>query len=203
VGEFKKYYDDKTIKSVLNFSIDGKEAYAVIYHPNGFLAARGKYINQMREGKWKFFSAYINGYLISDEEYSKNLRNGLSQKFFPDSTLAEIMTYVNDSKEGEWLQYYPNGSIFLKSNYSDGMLNGKFEVWYEDGKPEFSGAYKNNLREGTWLIYNEDGTLKYQLNYVSGVTKDRQMEDDGSKLLDSLEKNKGRIADPEKTGVLR
>lgn len=203
VGEFKRYYDDKTVKSVMIFSKDGKEAEAVIYHPNGFIASRGKYINQAREGKWEFFSATINGYLISDEEYLNNQRNGLSQKFFQDSTLAEKVTYRNDRKEGEWIQYYPNGTIFLKSYYSEGVLNGTFDVWFENGKPEFSGAYKNNLREGIWLIYNEDGTLKYKLNYVSGVTNDKRMEDDGTKLLDSLEKNKGNIPDPEKTGVLR
>ena len=38
---------------------------------------------------------------------------------------------------------------------------------------------------------------------MAGVTKDRQMDIDESDFLDSLEKNKGKIADPEKTGVIR
>ncbi len=41
-------------------------------------AAQGKYINQLKEGKWKFFSSSVEGYLINEEDYSKNLRNGLS-----------------------------------------------------------------------------------------------------------------------------
>jgi antitoxin component YwqK of YwqJK toxin-antitoxin module len=203
VGEFKRYYEDKTIKSILIYSSDGKEADARIYHPNGFIASSGKYINQMKEGKWKFFSPSVNGYLISEEEYSKNIRDGLSLKFFPDSTIAEKVRFVNDVKEGEWLQYHQNGKLFLRSNYKAGMLNGKFEVWYQDGKPEFSGAYKNNLREGTWHIYNDDGTLRYDLNYVSGVTNDQKMKLDATNFIDSLENNKRKVADPEKTGVLR
>ena len=203
VGEFKRYYENKKIKSILIYSSDGKEADAVIYHPNGFIASSGKYINQMKEGKWKFFSSSVNGYLINEEEYLKNIRNGLSLKFYPDSTIAEKIRFVNNIREGEWLQYHPNGRLFLKSNYVRGMLNGKFEVWYQDGKPEFSGTYKNNLREGTWRIYNDDGTLKYDLNYVSGVTNNRQMEIDAINFIDSLENNSWKVADPEKTGVPR
>jgi antitoxin component YwqK of YwqJK toxin-antitoxin module len=203
VGEFKRYYNDKKIQSVLIYSSDGKEADATIYHPSGYISSKGKYINQMKEGKWKFFSSSLKGSLICEEEYSKNIRNGLSLKFYPDSSIAEKVRYVNDQKDGEWLQYHPNGSLFLKSNYSNGMLNGKFEVWYQDGKPEFSGTYKNNLRQGLWHIYKDDGTLKYDLNYVSGVTDNRQMEIDATNFIDSLENNKWKIADPEKTGVLR
>jgi len=75
-------------------------------------------------------------------------------------------------------------------------------VWFENGIPEITGSYKNNLREGKWTIYNEDGTIRYELNYEGGITKDRQMDIDSSEIIDNLEKNKGKIADPEKTGEL-
>jgi len=44
-------------------------------------------------------SAYTDGYLISEENYSKNLKNGMSVKFYPDSTIAEKLTYLNDIKQ--------------------------------------------------------------------------------------------------------
>jgi len=203
VGEFKRYYDDKSLNSILIYSTDGRTVNATIYYPNGYICAQGKYIDQLKEGKWKFYSSAIEGYLLNEEIYSKNLRNGLSLKFFTDSTIAEKANYVNDKREGEWLQYYASGKIFLKSNYSGGLLNGKFEVWFENGKHEISGCYKNNFREGKWLIYNEDGSLKYEVNYTNGMTKDRQMDIDASKIIDDLEKNKGKIPDPEKTGEIR
>lgn len=203
VGEFKRYFGNNTLQSVLIYSKDGKEADATIYHPNGFIASCGKYIDQLKEGKWKFYSQYMNGYLLNEEEYSRNIRNGLSLKYFPDSTMAEKLSYVNGIKDGEWVQYFANGQIYLKAFYSGGMLNGKFKVWFSDGKQEVSGTYKNNLREGKWLIYKEDGTLQYEINYVSGITDDHQMEIDASHFIDSLEKNRDKIPDPEKTGVLR
>ncbi len=203
VGEFKRYFENNKLKSVLIYTSDGNEADATIYHPNGFISSKGRYINQLKEGKWKFYSASVEGYLINEEEYKGNLRNGPSVKYYPDSTVAERLAYINDKREGEWLQYHTNGKMFLRSFYSGDMLNGKFEVWFEDGTVEFSGFYKNNRREGTWLLYNQDGTLMYKLDYVDGVTNDRQIDIDASNYLDSLEKNAGKIADPEKTGEIR
>jgi len=203
VGEFKRYYENNKLQSVLVYSSDGNEADATIYHPNGFIASKGNYINQLKEGKWKFFSASAEGYLINEEEYRENLRNGPSLKFYSDSTVAERLNYVNDKREGEWFQYYNNGKVFLMSFFSGDMLNGKFEVWFENGTIQFSGFYKNNRREGIWYIYDREGSLLYKLEYVEGVTKDRQMDIDVSNLFEDLEKNSGKIADPEKTGEIR
>jgi antitoxin component YwqK of YwqJK toxin-antitoxin module len=202
VGEFRRYNEDATLKSLLVYSADGKEAVASIYHSNGFIASRGKYVNQQKEGKWQFFSISIDGYMISEEYYSGNLKNGPSVKFYPDGTVAESINYIKNIKQGEWKVYYPDGSICLKSNYRNNKIDGLFEVWYENGNIEFSGLYKNDVRDGEWLIFNSDGSLKYKIEYHDGVTKDRQMDIDESDFLDTLEKNKGKFADPEKTGVI-
>ena len=94
------------------YSSDGKEVDATHYHPNGFIASRGKYINQMKEGKWEFFSSFYEGYLISEESYINNKRNGPSFKFYPDSTVFEKVTYVNDKKDGRKI-------IQTENNFSD------------------------------------------------------------------------------------
>ena len=200
VGEFRRYNDDNTIKSLLVYSADGKEADATIYHPNGFVASRGKYINQLKDGKWKFYSEYTEGYLICEEEYSKNVKNGSSVKFYPEGEVAEKLIFKNDITQGEWTQYYQNGVLCLKTNYLNGRINGRFEVWFENGTKQLSGEYKNNIKEGRWIVYNKNGTIKYELDYVAGFTNNRQMEIDESDFIDSLEKNKGKLSDPEITG---
>lgn len=201
VGEMKRYYETKAIKSILNYSDDGKKAVAAMYHPNGNISARGAYIDQKKEGKWQFFSEYINGYLISEENYTKNLKNGPSLKFYPDSTIAEKLSYLNGIKNGEWTEYFPSGALKLKTLYRKGKINGKFEVWFENGAIEFSGQYKDDSRDGEWVIFKKDGSIKYKLTYVLGITQDRQIDIDESDFLDSLENNKGNVADPEKTGI--
>jgi antitoxin component YwqK of YwqJK toxin-antitoxin module len=203
VGELKRYYENKSLKSILYYSDDGNKATATLFHANGNISSKGIYADQMKEGKWQFFSATRNGYLISEEFYVNNHRNGLSVKFYPDSTIADKITYINDVKQGEWIQYYPSGAVWLKTNFYNGKINGSFEVWFENGAIEFSGSYKDDSRDGKWVIYNNDGSVKYKLEYLSGITRDRQMDIDESDFIDSLENNRGKIADPEKTGVIK
>jgi antitoxin component YwqK of YwqJK toxin-antitoxin module len=202
VNEFRRYYENSTLRSLLIFSNDGIEAIGTFYHPNGYLSSKGLYINQKKEGKWQFYSKYIKEYLISEDQYIGNIRNGLSVKYYPDGSIAERINYINDIKQGEWLQYYPSGAICLKSNYHNEKIDGKYEVWFENGQIQFSGQYKNDARDGKWYIYNEDGTIKYDMEYNQGVTNNRQMDIDESEYLDSLGKNQGKIADPEKTGIM-
>jgi antitoxin component YwqK of YwqJK toxin-antitoxin module len=202
VGTFRRFDENNRLTSLLIYSDDGKEATASVYHPNGYISSKGKYINQLKEGKWQFFSIAINGHCISEEYYSKNLRNGISVKFYPDSTIAEKIAFVNDKKEGEWVQYYPGGAVSLRSSFLNDKVNGKYQIWFENGRLELSGIYKNDVRDGLWQIYNTDGTIKYTMQYDDGVTKDRQMDIDVSNYMDLLEKNKGKIADPEKTGII-
>ena len=199
VGEFKRFNSNNTLKSILIYSSDSREADATIYHPNGFISSKGKYVDQLKEGKWRFYSSVINGYLLNEESYAKNVRNGLSLRYFPDSTLAEKVNYVKGVREGEWLQYHENGKLLLKSFYLHGELNGKFEAWYSNGKPEYKGAYKKNMRDGKWQVFNDKGILKYEINYIDGVTKDRQIDDEVARFFDKIEKSSGNISDPEKS----
>lgn len=203
VGEFKRYYANQNLLSLLVYSQDGKTAHATLYYPNKFIASSGRYVDQKKEGKWKFYSSTVQGYLINEEMYKANRKNGLSVKFYPDSTVAEKINFVNDIREGEWTQYQENGKLLLRGTYARNYLNGKFEAWYDNGKLYMTGLYKDNRKDGKWSIYKKDGTLKYVLNYIDGMTSDRQMDLDDTNFFDNLDRNKGRIPDPAKTGVIR
>ncbi|MBK9392312.1 MAG: hypothetical protein IPN68_19780 [Bacteroidetes bacterium] len=199
-GEFKRYNQYGTLKSVLFYNNNGREADAKIYHPNGYIAAKGRYIDMKKEGLWQFYSEFTEGYIVSEETYSGNMRHGKSVKLYPDGTVAEKMNFVNDTAQGEWIKYFPDGSVSLKSAFLNGRINGKFAAWFDNHILQFSGEYVNDKRNGTWLINEKNGSLKYKIVYDNGVTNDHQMDIDSSDYLDSLEVNKGRIPDPEKTG---
>jgi antitoxin component YwqK of YwqJK toxin-antitoxin module len=201
-GIFKRFFENDTLRSILVFSSDGKVAEAEIYHPNGYIATKGKFVNQMKEGKWSFYSATIRGSLVCEEEYLNNLKNGPSFKYYHDKRPAEKLNYSKDIRTGEWIQYFPNGNVCLKANYISGKLQGKFEVFFANGKPEYVGQYKDDARDGLWNIYNIDGSLKYSIEYVAGTAKNPDLYRKESDYLDSLEKNKGKISDPEKTGTI-
>ena len=202
VGTFKRYYETDTLHSVLIYSDNGKEVNASIFHPNGFIASKGKYVNQLKEGKWQYFSGVMKDHMVWEEEYKANLRNGPSLKYYPDNSPAEKVFYLNDLRNGEWIQYFTNGNICLKANYINAKLQGSFEVFFTNGKPEYIGQYKDDTRNGSWKIFNADGSLKYDVKYVDGVATNSEMSKKESDYLDALEKNKGKIADPEKTGTI-
>jgi antitoxin component YwqK of YwqJK toxin-antitoxin module len=202
VGTFKRYYENDTLMSVLIYSADGKSADATFYHQNGFPASKGKYTNQLKEGKWKFYSAYIANYLVCEEEYLNNKKNGLSVKYYPDKKPCEKLLYANDIKSGEWYQYFPNGKVCLMGTYKNGELNGKFVIYYDNGKPEFEGQYNYDARDGKWVRYNKDGSVKKTINYVLGQATNPELYKEETEYLDAIEKNKGKIEDPEKTGTI-
>jgi antitoxin component YwqK of YwqJK toxin-antitoxin module len=199
-GEFRRFYEDNTMKSLLVFSKNGSEAKATLYYPNSFVASTGKYINQYKEGKWQFYSSTTEGVLISEVEYSDDKKNGLSIKYYPDSSVAEKLYYKNDIRHGEWLKYYPDGTLILRTSNVDGKLNGKFEAFFENGKPEMTGQYKNDLKEGLWIIYRKDGSQRFKTEYTSGIPDNRDIDIYESNYIDSLEINKIIIPDPDKTG---
>ena len=198
-GEFKRYYETSILKSTLVYSENGTTADAKIYHPNGFLSAQGRYVDQKKEGTWSYYSAYEKEYLVSKESYSQNYRNGESLKFYPDGKVAERMFFINDTATGEWTKYYPTGAISQKATMLNGKIDGKFEAWFEDGQIQFSGTYKQDKKDGKWLIYEKDGSLRYEINYINGISSDRKIDIDIDEYLDSLEQNQGEIPDPEKT----
>ena len=201
-GEFKRYYEDNVLKSTLIFSKNGSEAIATLFYSNGLVASIGKYVNQLKEGKWQFFSSSNEGILISEEEFSGDRRNGLSVRYYPDSTVAEKAYYKNDVKHGEWVKYYPDGTLTFKTTCQNGKINGKFEAFFENGNPEFTGQYKDDLREGEWIIYGENGSQRFKTIYTAGIPDNQDIDIYQSDYLDSLEKIKVKIPDPEKTGKI-
>jgi len=202
-GEFRRYYEDGTLKSLMVFSNNGSDAETILYYKNGLKASTGRYVNQLKEGTWRFYSFTEKDLLISEADYQADRKNGRMVYYYPDGRVAEQLMYRNDLKHGECLKYYPDGTLTLKTIYENGKINGSFEAFHENGKPEIKGQYKNNLREGLWIIYGKDGSQRFRTNYAAGIPDNRSIDIYESEYMDSLERNKVNIADPEKTGEIR
>ena len=202
IGVMKRYFDNDSLQTIMNYRPDHKTVDVEIYHPNGFPASKGTYVNKLKEGKWQFYSEYEKGYLICEESYTQNKKNGLSVKYYKDSTPAEKINYTDDTRNGSWIQYFENGQVCLSGNYVNGILDGNFTCYYEDGKPDVKGQYKENVRDGEWIKYNPDGTVRKRMIYRSGELTNADAYKEETDFLDKMEKNKGLIPDPEKTGTL-
>lgn len=203
IGEFNRYYSSGQLISVLNHSFNSDTSDALFYYSNGNKAAKGMYIGKEKSGTWKFYSEKQSDALICIEKYKKNKKVGLGTKYHLNGNKAEILNYNNDIKDGEWIQYYTNELICVKSQYSNGKLNGKFETYFPDGTKELIGNYNNNVRDGKWSFYNKDGSFKRNIVYRLGIADiNAELIKEQTDYLDKLEKEGGKIQDPEKTGVI-
>ncbi len=202
VGLFKRYNEKGILQSEMTYADKKDEAQVVFFHPDGQKAGEGTYVARKKEGLWKFFSATRPSYLIGEENYYEDLRHGLARKFYPDSSLAEKVTWDFGKRTGEWLQYYPDGTVCIRAEYFDGKLEGPFSYYYPSGKLHYEGRYKADVRTGDWMILNEDGTLQQVLAYKNGKLADPKLAEKETKFLDDLEKNKGKIEIPDVTGSI-
>ncbi len=203
VGEFRRFYEDGTLRALMNHLENGRDAEATFFHPNGNIAAKGLYVNQKREGTWRLFSEQTENYLVGKESYKNNLRHGISLKFYRDSTVAEKVYYQKGVRHGEWKQYYSNGNRCIVGNYKEGRLHGDFTVYFLNGTYQYIGRYSDNTRDGTWKVFDEEGELQFEMIYSAGVLKNREeVIERENQLLDFLERNRGRISDPEITGTI-
>lgn len=54
-GEFKGYYYTGELATVQVYSADGKTKWVKMYHENGYIMGKGKYVNELRDSVWQFF----------------------------------------------------------------------------------------------------------------------------------------------------
>ena len=202
IGEMKRYYEDGGLMAIMQYSVDNDTVSTLLYHPNGFISAKGVYFNQKRVGIWEFFSDYVENTLLVKENYINNLREGESTKYHWNGNLAEKTFYISDNKAGEWVQYYTDGTLAIKGNYIAGKLNGHFEAFNIDGTKMLSGTYRNDTRDGEWQFYDGNNNISSTIIYNMGLARNNlELLKKETDLLDDLEKRGGLIADPAKTGV--
>src|SRR4051812_44165611 len=55
-GIFKYYYPHDTLKAIIDFKQDGKFSYARLFHPNGKMMAKGKYLGEsVKDSVWIYY----------------------------------------------------------------------------------------------------------------------------------------------------
>ncbi|MDX1799092.1 MAG: hypothetical protein R3255_10620 [Candidatus Lokiarchaeia archaeon] len=172
VGKFYYYYDTGEIAAVSVFEEEGKVTYTRTYYTNGNLMATGKYINQVKDSVWWFFTE--DKKMLSRENYKLGKLEGERYVYFPTdpetekSIIREITTYKNGLKNGQWKQYYKNGKVEAEGVYKDGNFDGFVKWYYENGVLQTQGFYRHAVKNGYWKSFESDGTLKSKVYYLNG-----------------------------------
>jgi antitoxin component YwqK of YwqJK toxin-antitoxin module len=179
VGTFKYYYPSGKEKSIMTFSEKGTRANNISFHENGKKMAEGVFINQKKEGTWKYFSD-VDEKLVSEENYKDGLLNGETITYYIDDQKPfEVIEYKEGNKEGKWIKYFPDGQKMTETTYKNNKLEGIFLNYDPDGKLLVKGQYKEGEMDGTWYYYDETGKLYRKEVYNKGyLVKSDDLDDD-------------------------
>lgn len=165
-----------------------KQGLWLSFHKNKARAVEGPYLNDLKNGYWKYYKA--NGNLIKVEKWV----NGELQEGATEVAKVEVRkeidpktgkltfkgAYQNGKPTGVHRQYDSEGKVIASTIYEQGIKlfegivddqgrkQGPWKVFYTDGSLKAEGSYKNDLKVGQWRYYFENGGLEQQGNYVSG-----------------------------------
>jgi antitoxin component YwqK of YwqJK toxin-antitoxin module len=79
-GEFRYFYPTGGLRAKMIFSDTGDTAKTIHYHQNQMVQGEGMYIDQKKEGLWKFYNEA--GILVSEENYKHDLRDGQMRSYY-------------------------------------------------------------------------------------------------------------------------
>jgi antitoxin component YwqK of YwqJK toxin-antitoxin module len=180
-GVFKYYYPFDTVQAIFDFKKDGKISYAKIFHPNGKLAGKGKYINEykgteisnrLKDSVWIYYDDM--GVMISKDIYSNGKKNGVCYVYLPDGKVAEEKKFKMDVQDGPFKQYYDGKTVKGEGNYVNGKMEGKNAYYYPNGVAAAVGYYKNGMKTGPWIYKDKDGKVKEKELYIDGQLADKK-----------------------------
>jgi len=165
-GTFTYYHPNGKVKSITEFQQGVHQVKTTIFHENGRKASEGVFIDQQKDGLWKYYTNTDT--LIAVEHYDHGHRTGLWQIFSPESgVLLEESNYLNDKLNGVHKTYYTDGEVSLEENYLDGKLNGKCTAYYPKKVISSTGNYLKGYRIGSWDFYDMNGKIRSTMEYAN------------------------------------
>jgi antitoxin component YwqK of YwqJK toxin-antitoxin module len=125
------------------------------YYKNGRVQMKGKYLNDMKNGVFIYYSDH-NTY-ESAGRYEKEQAVGKWENFHWNGVL-ESEVYYNDKS-------FTSSVWDSLSNAQVTNGNGDVKRWYGSGKIREEGKFKNGRKEEFWYGYHEDGKPYYKEQY--------------------------------------
>lgn len=163
-GKFKYYHGNGRLKSVTEFVQGVHKVNTMIFHENGRVASEGTFIDQQKDGEWRYYSEQDTT-LIKIEHYKLGVKDGVWKTFSTSGVLLEETNYLKNRRHGTCKSYYLNGQVQLEEEYVGGKTNGKSTAYYPNGNISVTGNYHNGIRDGEWHTYDVNGKIRSTMVY--------------------------------------
>ena len=115
-----------------------------------------------------FKQYFDNGELVAEVNLKDGKLNGLCKFYYTsDGTLKMQGNYLNDEKNGKFIEYDYDGSL-SEYTYVKDRLNGPYTIYYLNGNKKIQGTLKNDEKNGRVISYSEDGIKEAEVTYING-----------------------------------
>lgn len=187
-GVFKYYYPlVDSVRALVDYKKDGKYAYAKLFHPNGKLMAKGKYLGEsIKDSVWTYYDDL--GVLMSKENYKNGKKEGKQFVYLPNGKTAEERNFKDGVEHGVFKQFYDGVKLKADGNFINGKQEGKMTYFYPNGIAAATGFYKNGMRNGPWIYKDKEGKVTEKELYEYGQIADKKTTDaffDKNKVKDT------------------
>jgi len=142
-----------------NLDIEVKEE----YDQKGNITFQGGYLKDIPVGIHRYFN--LKGQVIKSETYDIN---GLLE--------SEGIVYLDGSRHGKWIEYYPSKKIRSQGVYKNNQKDGLWTFYFDNGQTQQTGNYANGKLSGNWKWYHKNGILLLDENYSFGLQDGESIE---------------------------
>jgi len=119
--------------------------------------------NGRRQGNFKEF--FPSGTVKAEGSYTNNLRNGKWIFYTQDQKISQAGIFKDGKFHGPWKWFYADGSTRRYEEYASGTEHGKVKEYDSTGTLILNGVYNSGLREGKWLIIEGDSRQVGEYRY--------------------------------------
>lgn len=184
VGQFKDdkpigtfFYYDELGKMTSSLKHKGDTAYGKFFHINGKLLGEGIYVNQKKQGEWRYYDNV--GLLSSVENYNLGKLHGEKLVYYTSGAIARKEVYVEGLIQGEVKDFFEDGIVKYEANYIDGNPDSTVIYYHPNGKNRIVGRFKDAVRHGKWTYYNDLGvTTSWEFYRLGDLVKAINKEDE-------------------------
>jgi len=163
-GVFKFFDDTKKgdVVATRDFTANDGSSYTTFFDQNKNKVSEGKEVGKAREGEWKYYHK-ASKVIMSLENYKNGKLEGKKSVFYPDSKIAEEMSYKNGLKDGIYKKYAQSGTLLEQTTFKDNQYNGEAVFYDSDGAVASKGKFLNGKKVGMWQFYLK-GKLTKEVN---------------------------------------
>lgn len=151
----------------------------------------------MKNGHWMIFNKtkklpdYTDDQLVEEGDYVNNKKDGIWIQYYNSGKKKNEITYSGGKPTGYAKFYYKSGIVSEEGNWINGKWDGNYKYYYESGQIAYDWQFVNGKREGHQLYYYENGRVNYDGNWKNGQEDGELKEYNDKGQLVALKKYNG------------